>query len=135
MVLGYANNANPTYETFGTGLNGCVATVKNNLTYIPNGTSQVSVRDNTSGGCSITGASGTFGNSSDTQVKSTSPMWSNGSTSFSTPGDFKPTSTSYAIGSNNGCTGAPCPVSDVPVITDFFGNFRTNPYEMGAVNH
>jgi hypothetical protein len=120
---------------FGSGLNGCVATVKNNLTYIPSGTSQVSVRDSTSGGCTITGTSGTFGNSTDTQVKSNSPNWSNGSSSFSTPSDFKPTSTSYAIGSNNGCTGAPCSVSDVPVITDFFGNLRTSTYDMGAVNH
>jgi len=105
---------------------GCTLTTGNNLAYIPNGTTQKLIFDESSGGCTITHLAGENGNSSDTQVKSVPPTWTNSSGTYSVPADFNPTCT----------TTYPCQQGvDVPVWIDFFGKFRATPYDMGAVNH
>jgi len=72
------------------------------------------------------GGSGTYGNSSNAQMKSTNPDFINASGSFSTPLDFKlPSSDSYAIGSG----------IQAPVWSDFFLAPTFSPPDIGAVNH
>lgn len=72
------------------------------------------------------------GNSSDMQANA-------GTNPFpGTPGaptaNWKPTGSSYAIGSNNACSRRPCSVS-VPVWSDFFLNTAPSPRDIGAVSH
>lgn len=74
------------------------------------------------------------GNSTNAQMKSTDPLFT--SVSPFTPANAKITSTSYAIGTNNGCTGAPCSTSTgVPVWSDFFQVVEPATRDIGAVVH
>lgn len=100
--------------------------VKNNLAFAPNATSpQVVLVQN---GSTITGASGTFGNSSNAQMltdpKFTCPTGCANVGAF-TPANAKPLVGSYAIG--NGST--------APVWSDFFLAAEPSPYDSGAVVH
>jgi hypothetical protein len=109
--------------------------VKNNLAYAPG---PVNPRLLNSGGGVVgtIGASGSFGNSSNAQVKATDPLWLNASGLFNTPLDFKPGGASYAIGTNNACATLPCSVSTgVPVWSDFFLVSQPATRDMGAVIH
>ena len=109
--------------------------VKNNLAYAP-GPVAPRLLISGAGVIGTIGASGTFGNSSNANVKGTDPLWLNGSGLFNTPGDFKPGGASYAIGTNNACGGAPCSVSiAVPVWMDFFLVPQPATRDMGAVIH
>lgn len=98
-------------------------TIKNNLMYAPSASSTTVV--NADLGSGTVGASGTFGNSSDAQAKSTSPSFANASGTFSTPSDFRITTGSYAIGN-----GVP-----VPVWADFFTVANSGSWDSGAVRH
>ncbi len=101
----------------------CHSDIKNNIGYFPNAYTPKPLINY--GGCVITGGSGTYGNSSDTQMKSTSPGWVNATPAV--PADFGLTAGSYA---NN--TG-----TSVPVWSDFFRIDRpqsgVSGIDMGAV--
>lgn len=107
-------------------------TLKNNLAYAPAYTTPrlLNVAGTVSG---TIGASGTFGNSSDAQVKNTNPFTS---VAPFTPTNAKPSAGSYAVGTNNACTGAPCSISTgVPVWSDFFMTAEPATRDIGAVIH
>ena len=55
-------------------------------------------------------------NTTSAQFK-TNPLFLNTTGTMSAASDYKPTSTSYAIGTNNGCSSAPC-ATTVPVWSD-----------------
>lgn len=95
-------------------------TLKNNLMYSPSASTTTVV--NNFAGVGTVGASGTFGNSSDIQGK-TSPNFASGAPVA--PADFKITGGSYALG-----TGVA-----VPVLSDFFGVANVAPWDSGAVRH
>ena len=114
-----------TASTYGISLGGTInpvsnTTLKNNLCYTPNVTTNHTVLVSGGGVSGTTGAAGTFGNSSDAQCL-TDPF--NG-VSPTTPATFLPAGSSYAI--DGGAT--------APVWSDFFGAARTGTYDMGAVN-
>ena len=92
-------------------------TARNNLAYAPNAQGPV-MFVNACGAC-LTASN----NSSDVQVKSTSPNFS--SIPFVNPADFSISSGSYAIGSGTA----------VPVWSDFFLAPQTSARDMGAVHH
>jgi hypothetical protein len=98
--------------------------VKNNIAYAPSTKPAYLLRAKTGAG-SITGTMGSadtsFGNTSDTQIKTAKP-WAAASPVH--PNDFKPFG-SYAVG-----TGVP-----VPVWSDFFLKAWSGNYDMGAVRH
>jgi hypothetical protein len=82
-------------------LNGAAATlsnimIKNNLGWAPNSTGVSAVLLNLGAGVSITGGSGTFGNSLDAQIQSTDPNFAGGMTPV-TVSDFAVNAGSYAI--------------------------------------
>jgi hypothetical protein len=109
--------------------------VKNNLAYAP-GPVNPRLLNSGAGVVGTVGASGTFGNSSDADVKGTDPLWLNGSGLFNTPGDFKPGAASYAVGTNAACAGLPCSVSTgVPVWSDFLLVTQPATRDMGAIIH
>ena len=87
--------------------------IKNNLGYAPNVISLPTLLLNP-GSTGVIGASGTFGNSSNFQIRNTSPLFSNGSGTFSQASDYTVGAASYAV--NNGVA--------VPVFFDFFRNSR-----------
>jgi len=93
--------------------------VMNNLAFAPNGGSTIMIAD--AGSTNLTASN----NSSDAQIKSTSPLFENATGTMSVPGDFRPTGPSYAIG-----TGAV-----VPAWSDFFWVPQTISRDMGAVSH
>lgn len=105
--------------------------VANNLVYAPLAFSNppgwfplTSVRDQTSGG--VTGAQGTYGNSSDAQMINTNPNFLNGSGLWNAISDYKPN-----------CTGTtyPCGAGvQVPIVKDARGVARTS-LDIGAVSH
>lgn len=95
-------------------------TMKNNILYAPTATTAVPI-DNFAGVGTV-GASGTFGNSSGAQGK-TSPNFA--SATPSVPPDFKITVGSYALGSGVA----------VPVWSDFFGVSNSVTWDGGAVRH
>lgn len=98
-------------------------TIRNNLGYAPNLTG-ASVLLLDGGSTGVSGGSGTFGNSSDFQIKNTSPNFANASGTFASATDFVVTAPSYAIDG-----GVP-----VPVFTDFFRAIRPQgaAYDIGA---
>lgn len=100
----------------------CHSDVKNNLGYSPNSTTPAPVLLQIFGNCNITGANGTFGNSSDNQIKNTLPF---ANASPSLPADFSIATGSYA--QNTGVT--------IPVFSDFFRTIRPqgSAIDMGAV--
>ena len=103
----------------------CHSEVKNNLAYSPNTFNllPVMIGVNVGSSCAITGSAGTFGNSSDAQIKSgPNPFISS---SLSLPADFRITSGSYGL--NTGAI--------VKVFSDFFGALRPqgSGYDIGAV--
>ncbi len=90
----------------------CLSSVENNLAYSPNSTGAASQLINNQSNCVITGASGTYGNSSDSQILSTSPSFV--SSTPVNPSDFNITSGSYAYH-----TGV-----NLPVFSDYFQTVR-----------
>jgi hypothetical protein len=94
----------------------------NNLAYVPNA-ANVCFQYNGSNGSSCDTI--TNNNSTVTQMKTVSPLWSNGSGNYSLTTDFTLGTGSYGIGAG----------ATVPLWTDFFGATRTIPYDMGAVKH
>ena len=101
-------------------------TLKNNVVYAPASTTSVVIGG--LGTPTITASN----NTTNAQLKNTDPLFAVNPPV--NPADFKPTGASYAIGSNNACSGLPCATSSVPLWTDFFGATRTSSYDMGAVN-
>jgi len=105
-------------------------TVRNNLAYAPSDTQHHMLQ--CGGSSSLVACAGLVAsnNSSNAQVLSTLP-------GFTIPpvttADWKPT-TGYAIGTNNGCTGAPC-ATTVPVWSDFFRVAQPAIRDLGAVIH
>lgn len=93
--------------------------VKNTLMHAPNVTTNTVVNNS---GTDTTGASGTFGNSSNAQSKNTNPEWT--ITSPMTVSSFDLGVGSYA--DEGGVS--------VPVFSDFYQNSRTGTYSSGAVN-
>ncbi|MDE2418777.1 MAG: PKD domain-containing protein [Burkholderiales bacterium] len=96
-------------------------TVKNNLGYAPASTiaspNVVSMIDGVGSAVAVVTA-----NSSNFQIKNTSPIWASATPSVAA--DFKVSGSSYAVGAG----------AVVPVFTDFFGLTRLVP-ELGAVLH
>jgi len=126
----YNGGSNPTFYCVFIDANATKAItgtqVVNNLGYAPSvpTTVMLGVLGTTVTG--TIGGSGTYGNSSNAQMKSTNPDFINASGSFSTPLDFKlPSSDSYAIGSG----------IQAPVWSDFFLAPTFSPPDIGAVNH
>ena len=103
----------------------CTVTLENNLAYFPSSSGATLVNGN--GACTFIGGSGTYGNSSNSQITGTSPNWKNASGTYLLPTDFKPNIGSYAI--NAGYTPSP------ELWTDFFCTARMSPYDTGAINH
>ena len=102
----------------------CRSEVKNNLAYSPNTLNLAPVLIQVAGGsCVITGASGTFGNSSDSQIRNTDPLFANATPT--NPVDFIIGAGSYAL--NTGVA--------VPVFSDFFRTVRPqgSAIDVGAV--
>ena len=87
--------------------------MKNNLAYSPNTINLAPVLIANSGSCVISGAAGTFGNSSDSQIR-LSPMFA-GATPVN-PVDFIIGTGSYAHGI----------ATTLPVYSDFFRKRRTS---------
>jgi len=103
----------------------CHSEVKNNLAYSPNTINAAPVNVYVrAGSCVITGASGTYGNSSNGQVLSTSPAFANATPS--NPSDYILGTGSYAH--NTGVA--------LPIFSDFFRTDRStgNPIDSGAVH-
>ena len=101
----------------------CNSEVKNNLAYSPNTINLTpSLIGVVTGSCVITGAAGTYGNSSASQIKNTSPF---SSATQSIPSDYVIGTGSYASRSG---------VALLPVFSDFFGTVRPpgNAIDMGA---
>jgi hypothetical protein len=99
----------------------CHSELKNNLAYSPNSfNAPPALIGAISGSPVITGAAGTFGNSSDSQIK-TSPSFV--SATPSNPADYTIGLGSYAH--NAGVA--------VPVFSDFFGTDRSNSNDSGAI--
>lgn len=101
----------------------CHSVVENNLAYSPNTTGTAPVLLSNAGSCVVTGASGTYGNSFDAQIKNTSPNFV--SAAPSNPVDFSITTGSYAH--NTGVA--------IPVFSDFFRTVRPqgSAIDIGAV--
>ena len=102
----------------------CRAEVKNNLAYAPNATSPVLI--SSLGSCVVTGASGTFGNSSDSQIKNTSPSFASTTPTYSLTDDFKLQAGSYALGAG---TSTP---SISGMLYDFSRTLRQSVTSLGA---
>jgi hypothetical protein len=98
-------------------------TIKNNVGYAPN-SAPASVFLANLGATGVVGGSGTFGNSSDFQIKNTSPGFLNGSGTFSTANDFRLNGASYAL--NTGVA--------VPVFSDIFGGATFNRPQGAAID-
>ena len=96
--------------------------VQNNVAYTPSATSPQFLF--IPAGSIATGTTAS-NNSTNPQMLSASPLFSNGSGNFSLVTDFKPTTGSYAIGAG----------TSVPVWSDFFLVAEPSPRDMGAVNH
>lgn len=90
----------------------CHSNVENNLAYSPNTTGLAPALLANTGGCIVTGANGTLGNSSDAQIKNTSPGFT--SATPANPIDFSLGAGSYAR--DTGVT--------IPVFSDFFRTAR-----------
>jgi hypothetical protein len=100
----------------------CHANVMNNLYYAPASTGTPQTVSIAGGSCVVTGASGTSGNSSNSQALSTSPAFASGTPSI--PTDYIIGAGSYAH--NTGMA--------LPIFSDFFGKGRSvgSANDMGA---
>ncbi|MBY0554739.1 hypothetical protein K2P97_09430 [bacterium] len=97
--------------------------IQNNLAYAPFAATTAVLIENL-GAINVTGSDGTLGNSSNHQIKNTSPSFLNASGNFAQASDFTPAANSYAKG--NGY--------EIKIFSDFFGTARNrNPFDSGAI--